>query len=117
VRGFVGPWEIVTIIRANRLTLDAMHDELQHLDLARDVARVDVPVAFLLGRYDRQADPANAADCLARLAAPEKRLVWFERSAHNVPFEEADAFTATLVGIAGAGGSPAAVPPGAKLSP
>jgi pimeloyl-ACP methyl ester carboxylesterase len=104
VRGYVGPLEIVRIIRANRLTLDAMHDELQGLDLRRSVPEIQVPVAFLLGRHDHQTDPTAAAEYLARLGAPEKRLVWFERSAHNLPFEEPDAFVATVLGIVGTGG-------------
>jgi pimeloyl-ACP methyl ester carboxylesterase len=31
------------------------------------------------------------------LCAPVKRLVWFEKSAHNVPFEEPRLFNATVV--------------------
>jgi len=33
----------------------------------------------------------------ATLCAPLKRLVWFEKSAHNVPFEEPHLFNATVV--------------------
>ena len=56
-----------------------------------------VPVHFLLGRYDRQVDSRLAAAYFERLQAPRKTLVWFENSAHNVPFEEPEAFNATVV--------------------
>jgi pimeloyl-ACP methyl ester carboxylesterase len=53
---------------------------------------VDVPVVFALGRYDHRADAHLAAAYLERLHAPAKRLIWFEGSAHNVPFEEPELF-------------------------
>jgi len=67
------------------------------LDLARSVPRMDVPVLFFLGRYDRHTDARLAASYFATLCAPVKRLVWFENSAHNVPFEEPDLFNVTVV--------------------
>jgi pimeloyl-ACP methyl ester carboxylesterase len=46
-------------------------------------------------------DPRIAADYLASLDAPARRVLWFEHSAHNVPFEEAAAFNAAVVGELG----------------
>jgi pimeloyl-ACP methyl ester carboxylesterase len=100
--GLVTPWEIPRLIRGNDVSLAAMHAELQELDLARSVPAVDVPVVFLLGRHDRHVDARLAAAYLEALAAPSKRLVWFERSAHNVPFEEPERFGETVVSELGA---------------
>jgi proline iminopeptidase len=97
VGGYATPWEIPRLIRANEVSLAAMHAELRELDLRRDVPRLDVPVAFLLGRHDRHADARLAAAYLDGLDAPAKHLRWFERSAHNPPFEEPDAFVAAVV--------------------
>ena len=102
LNGLVTPWEIPRLIRGNEVSLAAMHAELQELDLARSVPAVDVPVVFLLGRYDRHVDAKLAAAYLEALAAPSKRLVWFERSAHNVPFEEPERFGETVVSELGA---------------
>ena len=71
--------------------------ELLGLDLARSVPSAGVPVLFFLGRYDRHTDGKLAATYFATLRAPVKRLVWFEKSAHNVPFEEPRLFNATVV--------------------
>ena len=87
-RGYVRPWEINRLFRGNAVSLEAMNDELLKLDLPRDVPEVKVPVVFMLGRYDRQVDSRLAAAYFERLRAPAKRLMWFEDSAHNVPFEE-----------------------------
>jgi pimeloyl-ACP methyl ester carboxylesterase len=84
----VRPWEIPAFIRANNLSLQAMMEELAALDLHETVPAVDVPVLFALGRHDRQVDSRLAAEYFRLLDAPGKGLVWFEGSAHNVPFEE-----------------------------
>jgi pimeloyl-ACP methyl ester carboxylesterase len=49
-----------------------------------------------------------AASYLEALRAPARKVVWFGRSAHNVPFEEPERFDAAVVselqalGVAGA---------------
>lgn len=95
--GYVTPWELPRFFRANDVSLEVMHAELLQLDLTREVTSVRVPVFFLLGRYDRQVDSRQAAAYFETLAAPRKQLIWFERSAHNVPFEEPEAFDAAVV--------------------
>jgi pimeloyl-ACP methyl ester carboxylesterase len=57
--GLVVPWEIPRFIRGNEVSLAAMHDELLGLDLAESVPALDVPVCFLLGRYDRHGRRAR----------------------------------------------------------
>jgi proline iminopeptidase len=96
-RGIVTPWEISRIIRANEVSLDAMESELLGLDLPQSVPHVDVPIFFLLGRHDRHVDAALAARYLESLRAPSKQLIWFEGSAHNVPFEEPERFNETVL--------------------
>ena len=98
-RGLVTPWEIPRFIRGNDVSLAAMNDELLGLHLSAAVPSIDVPVFFFLGRYDRHADATVAARYLDSLDAPVKRVVWFENSAHNVPFEEPAAFTRSVVDV------------------
>jgi pimeloyl-ACP methyl ester carboxylesterase len=97
--GLVTPWEIPRFIRANTVSLEAMNKELLELDLARSVPSIEVPVFFFLGRHDRHAEATQAATYYAALRAPVKRLIWFENSAHNVPFEEPELFNATVVRV------------------
>jgi pimeloyl-ACP methyl ester carboxylesterase len=97
VRGLVTPWEIPTLIRGNNVSLAAMNEELLGLHLGESVPALDVPVAFFLGRHDHHVDAAVAADYFASLRAPAKHLVWFEHSAHNIPFEEPDTFVTSVV--------------------
>jgi pimeloyl-ACP methyl ester carboxylesterase len=95
--GLVTPWEIPRLIRGNQVSLEAMNDELADLDLARSVPGLDVPVVFMLGRHDQHVSAGVAASYFDALRAPAKKVIWFERSAHNAPFEEADRFNATVL--------------------
>ena len=108
--GVVTPWELPRLFRAIHVSLAAMNDELLGLDVSRSVPSLDVPVVFFLGRYDRHADAKLAAAYLEALHAPVKRAIWFENSAHNVPFEEPALFRASVesvlqsIAISGHGG-------------
>src|SRR5262249_23551365 len=95
--GLVTPWEIKRLIHANNVSLEAMNAELLGLDLSRSVSAVPVPVLFFVGRYDRHVNATLAASYFETLQAPVKRLLWFEKSAHNIPFEEPDLFNAIVV--------------------
>lgn len=95
-RGLVGPLEIKRIIDGNLATLRAMRPQLRTLDVAAAAPELKVPVVFMFGRHDRQIDLASAQAYAAKLVAPDKRVIWFERSAHNVPFEEPGAFNAAV---------------------
>ena len=101
-RGYVKPWSIPSYIHANEVSLTAMQDEINALDLHKQVQNVEMPIVFMLGRYDHQLDPEVAVDYLKQLSAPKKRIVWFEASAHNIPFEQPDAFVSILEAELGA---------------
>lgn len=96
-RGFVTPREIMRILQGNRRTLEAMHEELLAFDLRREVSTLDVPVFFFLGRHDRHADAKLSAAYIESLRAPSKQVVWFERSAHDIPFDEPEMFNLQVI--------------------
>jgi proline iminopeptidase len=96
LKGYVSPFEIIDIIRGNNVSLAAMHDEILRLDLRAAVPSLDVPVVFMLGRYDWQTGSQVSKNYFQDLSAPQKQLIWFENSAHNIPFEETDAFNRAL---------------------
>ncbi|WP_026381759.1 alpha/beta fold hydrolase [Afifella pfennigii] len=106
-RGFESPAGIVRIIRANQASLDAMADDLAELNLRQSVQRLNVPLVLMLGRYDHILPPSLAEAFAAEIEVPSGRIIWFEDSAHNIPFEQPDAFVdavarfARELGIAG----------------
>lgn len=79
-----------------QFSLANMWDELMTVNLPVQVPRLEMPVYFILGRYDQNCPCELAADYLNRLSAPYKELFWFENSAHLLFTEEPESFTAVL---------------------
>jgi pimeloyl-ACP methyl ester carboxylesterase len=52
------------------------------------VHQLKVPLILLLGRHDINVSSDVAAEWFAKVQAPSKKLVWFERSGHHVTSEE-----------------------------
>jgi pimeloyl-ACP methyl ester carboxylesterase len=71
----------------SRKTIGALLPQVYALRLER-VRKVDFPVVLLLGRHDLTTPPEASARWLDALEAPVKKAVWFEHSAHLLPFEE-----------------------------
>jgi pimeloyl-ACP methyl ester carboxylesterase len=59
--------------------------------------RYQVPMFFLMGRYDLHTPYASSKALFDRIEAPSKRFVTYERSAHFVMLEEPGRFLLTLV--------------------
>jgi proline iminopeptidase len=61
------------------------------------IRELKVPLLLILGRHDRNVSSEVAAEWFARLRAPSKKLIWFERSAHHVTSEEPGKLLISLV--------------------
>ena len=90
-----GVMDLVKFGQGNRFSLEALRPQYSKVDLTR-YRTFKVPVVFILGRHDWHVPAALAEDYFNLLSAPEKRLVWFEGSAHNPPFEEPDRFVSVI---------------------
>lgn len=99
-QGLVTPGELMHLGASTHRSLNAMHQELAALDLRNEVSRVDIPVFFFLGRHDHHVDANLAAEFFVTLSAPRKELFWFEQSAHDIPFDEADLFDQRVIEVA-----------------
>jgi pimeloyl-ACP methyl ester carboxylesterase len=91
-----GLLDLVRFGRGNRFSLEALRAEYSRVDLTR-FRTFGVPVVFMLGRHDWHVPSVLAAKYFEQIVAPAKHLVWFERSAHNPPFEEPGEFVRALV--------------------
>ncbi len=68
-------------------TLGRLLDEYVRVDFS-EVREFPIPVVMFMGRHDYTTPSQPTADWLDAVEAPFKRGVWFERSAHMVPWEE-----------------------------
>jgi pimeloyl-ACP methyl ester carboxylesterase len=93
--------DLRNIFRGMAFSMRTLMREIGPIDLEVAVPRLEMPVWFLSGRRDRQVDARVAEAYFDKLIAPAgKELVWFETAGHFVPFEEPDAFNATMARIA-----------------
>jgi pimeloyl-ACP methyl ester carboxylesterase len=69
-------------------------------DLAVDYPVSIIPVHFLHGRYDYACPGILVEEFYNLLEAPDKSLTWFEHSAHDVYYEEADKFNQSVISMA-----------------
>lgn len=72
-------------------------DELMEIDLMKTAPKLEVPVYFLIGRHDYTTPFKIAEDYYNILQAPYKEMIWFENSAHMIPFEEPDKMHDVLI--------------------
>lgn len=68
-------------------TLGRILDEFLQVDLDR-VREFPIPVVMFMGRHDYTTPSEPTAEWLRRVEAPYKQAVWFENSAHMIPWEE-----------------------------
>lgn len=59
-------------------------------DFMNTAKRLDVPVYLMMGHHDLNCVYALAESWYNALTAPEKRLIWFEDSAHSPQWEESE---------------------------
>lgn len=83
----------------------ALWPEQKHYDARKRHTRIDVPIVMIMGRHDHVISTRLGEQYFEMLKAPEKEIIWFEKSAHGPPFEEPEKFnevvrqTARQVGL------------------
>jgi pimeloyl-ACP methyl ester carboxylesterase len=82
----------INVFRGIFATMRLMWPQILSIDLMEQAPELKVPVYFLEGRHDQEAPSVLAEQYFQVLRAPRKTLVWFEKSAHLVNVEEAEAF-------------------------
>ena len=75
------------IDRGNVFTLGRILPEFLQVDF-KHVGTFPIPVVMFMGRHDYTTPSEPTARWLGKVAAPYKRGVWFEHSAHMIPWEE-----------------------------
>jgi pimeloyl-ACP methyl ester carboxylesterase len=90
------PFDLPRLWRGMQFSQNAMWEEVSSLNLTTAVPVLQMPVFFFLGRHDHVIDAHTSADYFEAIAAPEKKLVWFEQSAHEPPWEEPAKFNRAM---------------------
>lgn len=89
--------DLVKFGQGNRFSLGLLESENQRLKLDAQYRSFAVPIFFLLGRYDWHVPSILAKTYFDKIQAPYTKIIWFEQSAHNPPFEEPEKFDQVLI--------------------
>ncbi len=82
----------VNVFRGIFASMRLLWPQILSINLMDQAPELKVPVYFLEGRHDYESPSVLAERYYEALEAPRKTLVWFERSAHFINTEEAEAF-------------------------
>ncbi len=77
-----------------------VYPQLADLDFTTQANHLDVPVYFMVGRYDVNAMASLVERYYAVLEAPDKELIWFEKSGHPPLYSEAGKVIDVVVNLA-----------------
>lgn len=88
--------DLAALWTGNEVSEARLLAEVANRDLT-GVTQLGCPLLLFEGRDDYNVSSSVAAEWFARVRAPEKRLVWFERSAHRVMNEEPGKMLVSLV--------------------
>ena len=92
-----GLYDKVNWVRGVLDTLGIVYPQLWTVDFRTQAVRLDLPVYFLIGRYDINAPTIFTEQYYALLTAPHKEIVWFEHSGHNPWVTESARFVDVMV--------------------
>ena len=90
-------FDLPDVLRGTLFSTYTMWEEVSALNLVKAAQVLAMPVFFFIGRHDHVIAPETSVAYFGALNAPSKRLVWFEESAHEPPFEEPARFNASMV--------------------
>jgi pimeloyl-ACP methyl ester carboxylesterase len=88
--------DVCAVDQGNVFTLGRVLPEFLNVDY-KGARAVSIPVFMFMGRHDYTTPAQPTADWLARVSAPTKQGVWFERSSHMIPWEEPGKLLLNLV--------------------
>jgi proline iminopeptidase len=88
--------DVAAIDKGSALSLGALIPAILNFNYS-DTVRFQCPIILFEGRHDDTTPAEIAAQWFKRVRAPDKKLVWFENSAHMAMVEEPGRFLVHLV--------------------
>ncbi|WP_227793505.1 alpha/beta fold hydrolase [Paenibacillus guangzhouensis] len=89
--------DVIRYLQGVALSQKILLDEERKYPITELVNHVDIPVYFVMGRYDYMTSAHAARAYFDTLRAPVKDFITFEKSAHYPQFEEKELFSDWLI--------------------
>lgn len=90
--------QVCAIDKGSMFSLELLLEAFLAVDYS-GVKQFPIPVVMLMGRHDYTTPSAPTATWLQQVKAPQKHGIWFEHSAHMLPWEEPGRFVVELVNV------------------
>ena len=85
----------INYLRGFLNTFPLIYPQLQDIDFVKQASELEVPVYYMIGKHDYTA--RFIEEYFEVLKAPEKKIFWFENSAHGEIWTEPDKFHNIMV--------------------
>ena len=93
---------LINLVRGGHLSMEQLFSTAFTANAFIDYPQLSAPVFFFEGRHDHVTSPRLAEIYLNALEAPQKELIWFERSGHMPNWEEPEKFHGEVRRVAAA---------------
>lgn len=91
--------DVFNLFKCLNFSLENMNTEIEELKFFKTIPEVSIPVYFCIGRHDYQVSFELAERYFNQLQAPQKKLIWFENSAHLPHLEEPEKFDDVMISM------------------
>ena len=86
------PFDIIRFVTGAMFSLSTLENEQNKVKILIDVPEMKIPVYFCCGRRDYNVPFELVVEYAEKLKAPQKRILWFDHSAHLPNFEQPGQF-------------------------
>ena len=94
--GEYSPADLYGIIKGYKIVLETMWEEIGTTDFPTTCTKFSVPIYIFDGRLDMNTPAELAQDWYEKIEAPDKCLIWFDKSGHNPLGDEPEKFKKLL---------------------
>ncbi len=88
--------DLYGMVKGYRFVLTEMWPEVGKTDFPKTCTKFDVPIFIFDGVLDQNTPAALVQDWYDQIEAPQKELIWFEKSGHNPMGDEPERFKTLL---------------------
>jgi pimeloyl-ACP methyl ester carboxylesterase len=89
--------DTVKFAKGSVFSLRTIWPQIMEINFTDTNTDFDIPVFFLQGRYDYNTPSEMVESYFQKINAPEKKLIWFDKSGHHPMYEEKELYDNILI--------------------
>ena len=89
--------DIMNWISGSYFSLKYLWKDVKNTNLFEQITKIETPISFFVSRNDYNTPCSLIEQYYKKIKAPNKSIVFFENSGHNIPVEEHEKFNEKLI--------------------